>query len=281
MSVPSNQLMVSSADGTTIAYQTLGAGEGVIVVGGALRASRDYLSLARTMARSLTVHVVDRRGRGASGPQGAGYRIETECEDLLAVHAETKATAVFGHSYGGLVALEAARRTRVFSRVAVYEPAVSIHGSIPVDWMPRYRQLLAAGDTRGAFACMVRRMGFAPKPLSKMPLWYVKAILRVVMRGPEWRRMEPLLESNLAEHEEVARLDDGTVDRYRSIAARVLILGGQKSPAFTTTKPFNLLHESIADSTVEILDGFDHNAPDDKAPQVVGKKVRDFLCSAS
>ena len=281
MSVPSNQLMVSSADGTTIAYQTLGAGEGVIVVGGALRASRDYLSLARTMARSLTVHVVDRRGRGASGPQGAGYRIETECEDLLAVHAETKATAVFGHSYGGLVALEAARRTRVFSRVAVYEPAVSIHGSIPVDWMPRYRQLLAAGDTRGAFACMVRRMGFAPKPLSKMPLWYVKAILRVVMRGPEWRRMEPLLESNLAEHEEVARLDDGTVDRYRSIAARVLILGGQKSPAFTTTKPFNLLHESIADSTVEILDGFDHNAPDDKAPQVVGEKVRDFLCSAS
>ena len=82
---------VTSSDGTVIGYQTLGTGEGVILIGGTLRSARDYLPLARLLARSLTVHVMDRRGRGASGPQGAGYSIEKECEDLLAVHHQTGA----------------------------------------------------------------------------------------------------------------------------------------------------------------------------------------------
>jgi hypothetical protein len=42
--------------------------------------------------------------------------------------------------------------------------------------------------------------------------------------------MEPLLEANLLEHEELGRLDDGRIDRYSSINARVLLLGGGKSP---------------------------------------------------
>lgn len=145
---------VTSSDGTVIGYQTLGSGEGVILIGGTLRSARDYLALARLLARSLTVHVMDRRGRGASGPQGAGYSIEKECEDLLAVHHQTGAAMVFGHSYGGLVSLETTRRSGAFRRVAVYEPGVSVAGSMPVSWLGDYRRLLAAGDTRGAFAVM-------------------------------------------------------------------------------------------------------------------------------
>lgn len=147
---------VTSSDGTAIGYQTLGSGEGLILIGGTLRSARDYLPLARLLARSLTVHVMDRRGRGASGPQGAGYSIEKECEDLLAVHHQTGAAMVFGHSYGGLVSLETTRRSGAFRRVAVYEPGVSVAGSMPVSWLGDYRRLLAAGDTRGAFAVMAR-----------------------------------------------------------------------------------------------------------------------------
>lgn len=268
---------VTSADGTRISYKTLGEGRGVIVVGGALRTGEDYLPLAREMAGTFAVHVVDRRGRGASGPQGSDYSVERERDDLLAVQAATGATAVFGHSYGGFVALEAARTTAVFPKVVVYEPGVSIAGSISVAWVPRYRQLLGAGDRRGAFAVFVRAGGSAPGPVARLPLWYLRAVLRLVVRGERWRRMEPLLEASAAEHEQEARLDDGTAERYRSIEARVLLLGGAKSPAFLTTELFSALEHVVPDATVEILDGLDHFAPDEKAPALVAQRVRDFL----
>lgn len=269
--------VVTSADGTRISYKSLGEGRGVIVVGGTLRTGEDYLPLARELAGTFAVHVMDRRGRGASGPQGADYCVEKECEDLLAVQATTGATAIFGHSYGGFVALEAARRTTVFSQVAVYEPGVSIAGSISVAWVPRFRQLLGAGDRRGAFAVFVRGSGSAPGPVARLPLWYLRAVLRLVVRGERWGRLEPLLEASAAEHEQEARLDDGTAERYRSIGACVLLLGGAKSRAFLTTELFSALEHVVPDATVEILDGLDHFAPDEKAPALVAEHVRAFL----
>ncbi|MGI8864593.1 MAG: alpha/beta fold hydrolase, partial [Solirubrobacteraceae bacterium] len=56
-----------------IAYRQRGAGPGVIVVGGALSSGQDYLPLASVLARSMTAYVIDRRGRGHSGPQGPDY----------------------------------------------------------------------------------------------------------------------------------------------------------------------------------------------------------------
>ena len=222
---------VKSADGTTIAYYTVGAGARVIVVGGALRSGNDYLRFAHELAsKGFSVHVIDRRGRGDSGAQGPAYSIEKECEDLAAVQAETGASAVFGHSYGGLVALELARRTRSFSRVAVYEPGVSVNGSIRLAWLPSYKERLAAGDARGAFVYMARGAGFAPTILVKMPFWYARAILRLVISHREWQKIEPLLYASLAEHEQVGAMDRGSVDHFRSVTADVLLLGGAKVP---------------------------------------------------
>lgn len=272
---------VTSADGTCIAYTTVGRGRGLIVVGGALRTGEDYLPLARELADAFAVHVMDRRGRGGSGPQGSDYSVDKECDDVAAVQAATGATAVFGHSYGGFVALEAARRTSVFLDVVVYEPGVSIGGSIPVAWLAPYRQLLAAGDTRGAFAVFVRGIGSAPGPVSRLPLWYLRAVLRMAVRGQKWRRMERLLESSAAEHEHAARLDDGTAERYRSIRACLLLLGGGKSPAVQTAKLFSALQQVLPDAKAEILDGLDHFAPDEKAPALIGERVQSFLSTAA
>ena len=266
-----------SQDGTAIAYETLGAGEGLLVLGGAWRSSRDYLPLARTLARDFEVHVIDRRGRERSGPQGLNYSIERELEDLFAVQAQTGATIVFGHSYGGLIALEAARRSTVFSDVIVYEPGVSIAGSIPLGWIPRYRALLAAGDTRGAFAAMVRGAGGAPPALARMPLWYVKLMLRLFIRGARWRDIDALLEAGVAEHEQIAALDESTVDRYRDVTARVVLLGGGKSPSHLTTTLFQQLTATIPTCTSEIIIGLGHTAPDEKAPDLIAERVRHQL----
>jgi len=137
---------VSSRDGTSISYLTVGRGEPLLLVGGVLRTAEDYLPLARALTDRFEVHVVERRGRGASGPQGPGYSVHKEAEDVAAVAGATGATRVFGHSYGGLIALQAALRQPSLERVAVYEPGISVGGSIPLDWMPSYRRRLAVGD---------------------------------------------------------------------------------------------------------------------------------------
>jgi pimeloyl-ACP methyl ester carboxylesterase len=247
------------------------------LLGGAWRCSRDYLRFARALAESLEVHVVDRRGRGRSGPQGPGYGVDRELEDLSAVQAQTGATIVFGHSYGGLIALEAARRSSVFSDVIVYEPCVSVAGSIPLGWIPHYRALLAAGDRRGAFAAMVRGAGGAPRALERMPLWYLKLMLRLFIRRERWRRIDPLLEAGLAEHEQVAALDQSTTDRYRDVTARVVLLGGGNSRPHLTTALFEQLTATIANCTAELIDGLDHTAPDERSPDRVAERAQHHL----
>jgi pimeloyl-ACP methyl ester carboxylesterase len=268
---------VTSRDGTAIGYVTMGQGEGVLVLGGAWRAARDYLALGRALSDRFAVHLIDRRGRGRSGPQGPDYSIEREIEDLVAVQESTGATKVFGHSYGGLVALEAARRSTTFTDVVVYEPGVSIGGSIPTGWMTAYGELLAAGDRRGAFAVMVRGAGGAPPIVERLPAWYLRLLLRVFIRDRAWQRIDPLMEASLAEHAQVGALDDGTADRFRTITARTVLLGGGKSRSRFTTVPFAALTAAIPDATAEIIAGLDHVAPDEKAPDAVAARVREHL----
>ncbi len=268
----SSREVVRSSDGTEISYETVGVGDGLIVLGGAWRTSRDYLPLARALSGSFTVHVIDRRGRGHSGPQGADYSVAREVEDLLAVQAQTGAAIVFAHSYGGLVALETARQSTVFSDVIVYEPGVSIAGSIRLGWMDTYRERLAVGDSRGAFAAMMRGAGGAPPVVERMPLWYVKLVLRLFIRRDQWSRVEPLLEAGLVEHGEVAALDAPTADRYQSVAARVLLLGGGKSRWFAGTGLADHLPAAIPDCTSKLIEGVDHIAPE-KAPELVAGRV--------
>ncbi len=272
---------VRSSDGSPISYQTIGAGAGLLVLGGAWRTGEDYVPFAEALAPFYAVHVVDRRGRGASGPQGTNYNIECEIEDVFAVQAHTDAGIVFGHSYGGLIALEAARRSRVFSDIVVYEPGVSVAGSIPLGWMALYRERLAAGDRRGAFAAMVRGAGGAPPALERMPLWYVKALFRLFVHQREWQRIDPLLEAGLREHEQVAALDEPDLHRYQSVAARVTLLGGAKSRQQFTTTTFDQLTAAISTCTTELIPGLDHTAPDDKAPGLVAKRVRNHLLHPS
>ena len=174
---------------------------------------------------------MDRRGRGASGAQRPGHSIDHECSDLVAVASDTGATSVFGHSFGGLVALEAARRHATFDELFVYEPGVPIGGRLNLSWLDGYERLLERGDRRGAFAWMVKNAGFAPRALAVSPLWYVKAVLRLADRRTGWASMEPLLETNLVEHRIAARLEAPNAERFSAVTAHVVLLGGARSPA--------------------------------------------------
>ena len=79
-----------------------------------------------------------------------------------------------------------------------------------------------------------------------------------------------------SEHDEVAHADNDP-DTYGLIRARVLLLGGGRSPAHMTTIPFGMLHHAITRCDMDILPGLDHFAPDDKHPQTIAQHVQRFL----
>lgn len=109
---------VQSADGTPVSYCSVGSGPGLIVLGGVLSSAASYRPLADKLTASFEVHLVNRRGRVGSGPQRPGHSIAQECDDLLAVMEATGARLLFGHSFGGLVALETARNEYTRGRPA-------------------------------------------------------------------------------------------------------------------------------------------------------------------
>lgn len=113
---------VEAADGTPIAYEQVGVGRPLVCVHGTGATAGTFRGFASSL-EDVSCVLVERRGRGDSGDADA-YALDREVEDLLAVLDEFEPPAVLGHSYGGIVAFEAARRTDRLSRLAVYEPPV-------------------------------------------------------------------------------------------------------------------------------------------------------------
>lgn len=262
----------TSRDGTRIAYRTRGHGEGVIIVPGNNRMAHDYDIVAELLADTLTVHVMERRGRGSSGPQGVDYRLEKEVDDLRAVLRDTGATRVFGHSYGGLIALQCARVSSELERIAVYEPGVSINGSFDASWLPRFRRELSRGRQATAMAVFLRGTRLLPFML---PMRLMVPFASVMLTGASGREMRDMMHTTPGEIAEIVRYDsDGA--SYADISIPVLLLGGAKSPDYLTGV-LPRLAELIPDAHEEIIPGLDHNAPDLNAPKEIASRLAAFL----
>ena len=159
MRVPRRPLMVPSADGTRLAVYPAGHGPGLVMVGGALADHTALSPLLPLLEQRFTVHVYDRRGRGASG-DAPEYAVERELEDLAAVvaYAGPEAT-VYGHSSGAILALEAAARRLAISQLIVYEPPYVVNGGRPrppADLPQRLATLVRSGDDDGAVRVFLR-----------------------------------------------------------------------------------------------------------------------------
>lgn len=265
---------VHSADGTPISYLSTGSGPGLLVVPGALTDAGNYAALATALGANFTVHTIQRRARPGSGPQGDRYSMDTECADLAAVVAATGARYVFGHSYGGLIALEAARRDSSLTKLALYEPGVSVDGLFPTGWMPRYRQFLRQGRPFDAFAVFAAATG--PAMARRNPRWLMAAILRLVLRGRRRATILSLLEANLHEHEQVARLDD-SYPNYRDVKADVLLMAGGRTGVEYFPPAFQRLMQVLPSARLHTFPKLNHFGPDQKGPAEVARTVTAFL----
>ncbi len=113
---------VLSKDGTRIAYDRSGAGPALILVVGAFNDRATGAPLAHALEEHFTIYNYDRRGRGESGDTPP-YAIEREIEDLAALIDQAGGVAsVFGYSSGAILALRAAAKGLVISRLVLFEP---------------------------------------------------------------------------------------------------------------------------------------------------------------
>jgi len=263
---------VRSADGTPIGVLSLGRGPGLVVVPGNNRRATHYETLARELADDFTVHLVDRRGRGQSGPQGPHYSIEAEAADVYAVLRETDSDLLFGHSHGGLVALHLAL-WRPVDALCVYEPVVSIGGSFDASWLPEFRRQLAVGRHGAAMATFLK--GTRIVPMGDAPMFVYRAVAELLLHGANGAETRALMSATPAEVAEIARLDsDGR--RYASIQSPTLLLGGGRTADYLTTA-LRRLHQLMPDSECRIRPELDHHAPDFLAPRTVANEIKAFI----
>jgi pimeloyl-ACP methyl ester carboxylesterase len=265
---------VTSADGTAISYSTLGRGASVIVVPGTLEMAADFALFAHQLSQTHTVHTIERRGRGLSGPQGDDYSMAKECEDVAAVRSATGSTFIFGHSYGGLIALEAARTSGAFVKVAVYEPGVSVRGSIPLEWITPCQRLVAQGKPLDAFAAFSVAAG--PRQARRMPVWLMKRLLPLFIAPDERTQIFDLLPSSFVEHRVVGALDN-SCSGYRQVGAEVLAMLGGKSNLDWVDPAMSALVDALPKIVVRKFPLLDHFGPSKRGAADVAAVVRDFL----
>lgn len=198
---------VTSADGTVIAYDVVGSGPAVVLIGGAFSYRRfpGFVKLASLLSERFTVVSYDRRGRGDS-TDVEPYAVEREIEDLNAVINNVGGKPmVFGMSSGGALAFDAAAAGVPMSRIAVYEPPYMVDPSAPKPpegHAETYRRLVAEGRRGEAVSVFLRNMGapgFFVLAMRLMPAWpKLTAVAHTleydsIIMGPEYALPEEML----------------------------------------------------------------------------------------
>lgn len=148
----------ASADGTTIAFDTIGSGPPVVVIGGAFSTADAGRPLAAALAAvGRTGVVMDRRGRGGSG-DSAPYAPEREAEDIVAVIAAVGGdAAVLGHSSGAILTLLAAADGAPMTHAFLSEPPFRFGVGEPAgDFPARLQELVDQGRPEEAVTLFQR-----------------------------------------------------------------------------------------------------------------------------
>lgn len=244
---------LTTSDGCRLAYLVEGAGPIVVFVHGGLGRGSGWLGVTGLLR--FTCVMLDQRGHGASD-WGGGPRLAPAVKDLLDVIDEIGPIhALVGHSYGALVALEAARQatSTQIPRLAVYEPPLSLAGPImDRERLAHISSAVAAGDWEEALRLHLGSAiggmsstdadAFASNPMLRA------AFADLVVQAPS---IAPCLET-------VVTLDDA--EPYGRIDVPTLLLVGSESVDVPFRRTIDALHRSIPDSDVAILDGQTHLA---------------------
>jgi pimeloyl-ACP methyl ester carboxylesterase len=221
----------------------------------------------------MTVHAMDRRGRGASG-DASNYDLAREFEDVAAVIdavAETSGAAVdvYGHSHGGFCAYGAAtltpnvRKLILFEGWPVPDPAVF---ALPADVEERINALLATGDRDAVVELVFRNFALTSDEE-----------LAAFRAAPSWPGRVAAAHTIPREirGEASVRLDP---DFAQQLAMPVLLVVGETSPDPSKTN-VDAVAAALPNARIAVLEGQGH-AADVLAPEMFARVMLEFLRDA-
>ncbi|MGH8824900.1 MAG: alpha/beta fold hydrolase [Jiangellaceae bacterium] len=255
----------TSRDGTRIAFERLGDGEPVILVGGALQGRATYRPLAAELSRHLTVFNYDRRGRGDSGDT-APYAVEREIDDLAALIAEAGATAsVYGHSSGAALVLHAAARGLPLDTIVLHEPPFGSGSAqerqAEQDEAEHIAALLAADRRGDAVAFFLASMGMPAE------------IVDHLAQDPAMLANAPTILYDPFEVTSVHSRDGLTpAQQASSVTVPALVLAGGASPEWMIDTGRQIA-DALPNGRLHVLHGQEHVV----APDVLAPVLAEFI----
>jgi pimeloyl-ACP methyl ester carboxylesterase len=271
---------VVSQDGTVIAYRVLGNGPGVILLHGGMKASQHFMRLAALLAETFTVYVPDRRGRGRSGPIGEHDSVDTAVADLEAILERSGAENLFGLSTGALIALRTAKACLAVRRLALYEPPLSVRGSVSTAWISRFDREIARG--RVAAAVITALKGLQGDPVfAKVPRFLLTPFMTVAFRFVDrpsgddvsMRALVPTMHFDV----EIVMAMADTSAEYAALPAEVLLMEGTRSPSYLH-QALDVLQRILPRCRRVTFTGLGHDGPeDDGQPARVGDELLRFF----
>lgn len=263
---------VASKDGTRIAFDRVGQGPALILVGGAVQyraIDQGTRRMAELLGAGFTVYHYDRRGRGDSGDT-APYAVDREIEDLDALIREAGGSVfLFGMSSGAVLALDAAARSTAITRLALYEPPLMIDDTrppIPAGYTDRLNELLASdrrGDALALF--MTEAVGVSAETVASM------------RSAPYWPALEaaaPTLPYDNAIMDDLVSGAPLPADRWSTVTVPTLVIDGGASPEWARNAVAALV-DRLPDAERRTLEGQTHQYD----PELLAPVLHEFFAA--
>lgn len=263
---------VTSKDGTIIAFDQVGQGPALILVGGmfeqrAMDSETAKLAAYPPLVEHFTVIHYDRRGRGDS-TDTLPFAVEREIEDIAALIDHMGGLAyLFGISSGAALAFMAARGLgNKVPKLALYEPPYNDDTAARQAWQEFTKQLqaaLAAGRSRAAVGLFMQLLGVPADHLPAMhqyPMW------------PMWEAIAPTIAYDAA-----AVGEEGSTPTAEAAQVTVptLVMNGSESYPFMHLSALKLAH-ALPNGQHRTLQGQTHEV----APAALAPLLIDFLTTA-
>lgn len=253
----------TSADGTEIAYTTVGAGPAVVIVNGAMSKASDAAAIADSLADAgFTAVTYDRRARGSSGDARGSVPLR-EAEDLAAViDAVGGRASVLGHSSGAVLALFAAASGVSIEHLFCSEPPFLFDADeTPADLPERLQALVDDGHPDEAVVT------FQLEGVRLPP-----AMVEQIRSSPMFAGLVPLAQSTVydaALQREVAVPSPAMLDVSNPVT---VLLGSQTFPVLeTSARRLTELMEQA--ELVEVPESVGHRPDPGATARVVAARI--------
>jgi pimeloyl-ACP methyl ester carboxylesterase len=248
---PSSEMIaVTSKDGTRIGVECAGRGPTLLFVHGGVGDRTRWTPMFPLLSSTFTTCAMDRRGRGASG-DSPEYSLSKEAEDVVAVvTARPEPVLLFGHSYGAVVALEAAFLTDRIARLMLYEPPLHEPVANNLAVTTRLEDMIRKGELEQAL------ITFQTEIVKQS----TEEIVRMKAR-PAW----PALVASIAAHPRQMRALSAyrfDASRMKTLTTPTLLLQGEQTISPSARQSIAALRDSLPNQTLVVLERQAHNAVD-------------------